>query len=142
MREIQALEQGSTRSKARGDATEHDLAALQAATPAPRHPLAQLQTALDALRHLNSTSSGPEPALHQLARALEPIPHLTLGRIDWSASSSPSPAKETSTPAQTLTLHFSLPREGSRERVSQAQHILAALGAIPGAQPERGTTSG
>ncbi|MBS0353481.1 MAG: hypothetical protein JSR83_06215 [Proteobacteria bacterium] len=132
MREIQPLEQRSSTAKARGDAAEQALTTLVATSPTHPHSLAQLQITLETLQHLDTASSGPEPALRQLAVALNPIPDVVIRRIDWSANSSNAGAtKETPTSRETLTLHFALPREGTRERTDHTQRILTALSTIP-----------
>lgn len=135
MQEIQDLEQRRAAAKTRGDAVEHALAALVAASPAPPHPLPQLQATLDALRRRSTASTGPEPALRQLAVALSPIADIALRRIDWSANGGGAdPAKDAAALGQRLILHFALPYEGARERVVHAQRILTALHNIPGAR--------
>lgn len=131
MREIQSLEQRSTAAKARGDAAEQALTTLAASSPTPPHPLEQLQITLETLQHLDTASSGPEPALRQLAAALSPIPDFVLRRIDWSTNGNADPTKGASASGQTLTLDFALPPEGTRERTGHARRILTALGTIP-----------
>lgn len=134
MTETQALEERSTAATARGDAIERALAALQAASQSPPHPLPRLQATLDMLQYLEAETASPEPALHQLADALAPLPDTELKRIDWTATANGTTGPESTTPSrhQGLELHFALPDGLARARVNHAQRLLAALRSIPG----------
>ena len=132
VQEIQDLQQRCAAAKTRGNTTEQALTALMASIPAPPYPLAQLQATLDALRQHRSARAGPEPALRQVAIALNPIHDIALRRVDWSANSNTDVEKEPATLGQSLTLHFTLPYDRARERVIHAQRVLTALHTIPG----------
>ncbi|MBS0347054.1 MAG: hypothetical protein JSR69_11400 [Proteobacteria bacterium] len=132
MMETQTLEQRGAAATARGDAIERALVALQAASPSPAHPLPRLQATLDMLQRLEAETASPEPALHQLADALAPLPDAALKRIEWTANGTTGPENAAPSRTQGLDLHFALPDGLARERVNHAQRLLAALSSIPG----------
>lgn len=131
---IQDLEQQSASAIARGTASEQTLAALMAASPASPYPLAQLEVAIDTLQRLDTSAADPAPALRQLASALAPIPDVALRRIDWMSDGKTDTTQNTPPPTQQVILHFALPHEGTRQRVTHTRHIIGALQAIPGAR--------
>ncbi|WP_374482677.1 hypothetical protein [Zoogloea sp.] len=130
--ETQTLEQRGAAATARGDAIERALAALPAASPSPAHPLPRLQATLDMLQRLEAETASPEPALHQLADTLAPLPDAALKRIEWTANGTTGPENAAPSRTQGLDLHFALPDGLARERGNHAQRLLAALSSIPG----------
>lgn len=115
---------------------EARLEAVIAATPATPIPLEDLSQTLDRVHALATSSAGPEPALRQLTTALASAPGFRLQELEWAAPPSNHPPAEPAPLTQTLRMRFSLPAgaEQTRERVAQAQTLLAALGTLAGAQ--------
>ena len=125
------------------EASQHQATLLEArlkdiiaGTPATPLPLERLNQTLNRVQALATSSTGPEPALRQLAAALAPVPDFSLQEIEWNVQ---PPNRQPSAPEptiQTLRVRFSLPPgiEQTRERVGQAKALLAALSTLPGAQ--------
>lgn len=106
---------------------------LLAALPATPLPLAQLRRTVTQLETLEAGAGGPDAALHQLADALDRLPHVELRQLDWSIA-------EGTPPSDVLVLDFSLPAgpDDARLRVSEATQILATLRRIPATSVEAG----
>lgn len=110
--------------------------AVVTGTPATPLPLERLQQTLNTVQALAASSTGPEPALRQLAAALAPVPAFSLQEIEWTVQPPDQQPSGPEASSQTLRVRFSLPpgTEQTRERVGQAKALLAALGTLPGAQ--------